>query len=45
VLLTIDTNELLGLARASLTRGFTPRECQRFGFGDTCPILEGLRGP
>jgi WD40 repeat protein len=40
---TIDTAELLDIARASLTRTFTPTECERFNFGDDCPTLEQLR--
>jgi hypothetical protein len=41
----LDTDGLLGAATASLTRGFTPDECTRFGFGDACPTLDELRGP
>jgi WD40 repeat protein len=41
---TIDPAELLGMVRRSLTRGFTETECERYGFGDSCPTLEELRG-
>lgn len=43
---TLDPNELVDIARSSLTRGLTPAECQRYGFGgdDPCPTLEQLRG-
>jgi DNA-binding SARP family transcriptional activator/WD40 repeat protein len=40
---TLDADELLGLVRASLTRGFTSSECQRFNFDDHCPALDDLR--
>jgi WD40 repeat protein len=42
---TIDPDELLDLVSASLTRGFTETECERFNFGDDCPTLAELRGP
>ena len=42
-LVTTDTDELLDIARASLTRGFTTSECRTFSFGDQCPTLEELR--
>jgi WD40 repeat protein len=42
---TIDRDELLDLVSASLTRGFTETECERFTFGDDCPTLAELRGP
>lgn len=45
LIVTIDTEELLGIARESLTRGFSPVECERFNFGDACPSLEELRSP
>jgi WD40 repeat protein len=41
--LTIDTSELLGIVRRSLTRGFTEAECERFNF-EQCPTLEEMRG-
>jgi WD40 repeat protein len=39
---TIDTQELLDIARASLTRGFTQEECDRYHF-DACPTLDEMR--
>jgi hypothetical protein len=42
--ITIDPDELLGIVRRSLTRGFTATECARFGFGDECPSLAELGG-
>ena len=39
---TIDTDELLEIARNSLTRGFTEDECDRYKF-DPCPTLEQVR--
>ncbi len=44
VVVTLDTDELVGIVRRSLTRGFTAGECERFGFGDNCPTLAELRG-
>ncbi len=41
-IVTIDTNELLGLARQSLTRGFTQDECERFKV-EPCPTLADMR--
>lgn len=43
--ITVDNDELLDLARDSLTRGFTPVECDKFGFDVECPTLETLRHP
>jgi len=40
---SINRQELLETVGHSLTRGFTPEECQRFKF-DPCPTLEELRG-
>ncbi|MGI8658565.1 MAG: hypothetical protein ACR2K4_07340 [Candidatus Limnocylindria bacterium] len=40
----IDNQELLSIVRASLSRGLTEAECERFNFGDTCPTLAELRG-
>lgn len=40
---TTDVEDLLSTVRASLTRGFTEAECERFNFGDSCPTLEQLR--
>ena len=40
---TIDTNELLGISRESLTRSFTQDECDRYGL-TPCPTLEDMRG-
>jgi WD40 repeat protein len=42
VLLTIDDDELITIARGSLTRGLSDAECERFDFED-CPTLEELR--
>jgi hypothetical protein len=39
---TIDTPELLRVARSSLTRGFTTDECDQFHF-DPCPTLDEMR--
>jgi class 3 adenylate cyclase/WD40 repeat protein len=39
---TIDTQELLDIARNSLTRGFTQEECDRYHF-DPCPTFEQMR--
>ncbi|MFN2483547.1 MAG: WD40 repeat domain-containing protein, partial [Candidatus Limnocylindria bacterium] len=41
---TINNDELLSIARRSLTRGFTDIECERFNFGESCPTLAELRG-
>jgi DNA-binding SARP family transcriptional activator/WD40 repeat protein len=41
---TLDPEELNEVVAASLTRGFTPAECDRYGFGDDCPTLEELSG-
>jgi len=41
--LTTSADELLRLARESVTRGFTEPECRRFNFGAECPTLEELR--
>lgn len=41
---TIDQQELIDIARRSLSRGFTELECDRFKFGDACPTLEEMRG-
>lgn len=43
LVVTIDPDELLEIAGASLTRGFTQVECERYNFGDECPSLEELR--
>ena len=40
----LDPDALVAAARASLTRSFTPEECDRFGFEDACPTLDELRG-
>ncbi len=42
--ITTDTDELLDLVRRSLTRGFTPIECDKFNFEGACPTLEEMRG-
>jgi DNA-binding SARP family transcriptional activator/WD40 repeat protein len=41
---TLDPDELVTIVRGSLIRGFTPAECDRYGFGDECPTLAELRG-
>ncbi len=43
LLFSIDEHDLLQAARASLTRPFTPEECERYHFGDQCPTLDQLR--
>jgi hypothetical protein len=40
---TLDEAELLLIVRSSLTRGFTPAECERFAFGNDCPTLEEMK--
>ena len=42
LIITLDTDELLKVVRASLTRGFITRECRTYGF-DPCPTLEQLQ--
>lgn len=37
---TLDVEELISLARLSLSRGFTPEECEKYNFGVDCPTLE-----
>jgi hypothetical protein len=37
--LTLDSEELIGLAKLRLTRGFTEGECATYHF-DPCPTLE-----
>jgi len=39
----LETDDLLNMARARLTRGFTPAECTRFFPGEDCSTLEELR--
>jgi hypothetical protein len=39
---TIDTDELLGIARQRVTRGFTETECTTYHI-DPCPTLEEIR--
>jgi WD40 repeat protein len=39
---TIDTEELLGIARERITRGFTETECTTYRI-DPCPTLEEIR--
>lgn len=41
--ITTDSEELIDLVRQSLTRGFTPIECDKFNFEGTCPTLEEMR--
>jgi WD40 repeat protein len=40
--LTTDADELIGLVKESLTRGFTESECARYEI-DPCPSLEEMR--
>ena len=40
----LDPAHFLSTVRASLIRGFTAEECERFGFENGCPTLEELRG-
>ena len=40
---TLDRDELLATVRSSLTRGFTPDECERFAFAEPCPSLDAMR--
>jgi hypothetical protein len=39
---TLDVEELLGIARDRLTRGFTPEECVAYDL-DPCPSLTAVR--
>ena len=39
----LDPDALVAAARTSLTRSFTPEECDQFGFEDACPTLDELR--
>jgi DNA-binding SARP family transcriptional activator/WD40 repeat protein len=45
---TLDHEELLGIVRGSLTRGFTPTECERYDLEPDCPTpppsVDGARG-
>jgi WD40 repeat protein len=41
--LTIDTTELIDIARSRITRGFTADECATYHI-DPCPDLEKIRG-
>jgi len=41
--ITIDSVELLDLARQSLTKGFSAADCDHFNFADACPTLSELR--
>jgi WD40 repeat protein len=43
LVMTIDTEELLQIARDRLTRGFTPAECSKYQI-DPCPDLTDIRG-
>jgi WD40 repeat protein len=45
LVMTSDPEELVNVVRNSLTRGFSPAECERFNFGDDCPTLEDMRRP
>ena len=45
LIMDLDPTALLATVKASLTRGFTTEECQRFNFaGGDCPTLAELRG-
>lgn len=37
VIVTLDVDELLRIARSRLTRGFTREECRTYLHVDTCP--------
>ena len=39
---TLDVDELISIARQSLSRGFTAEECEKYNFGDDCPTLDEL---
>ncbi len=43
LLLTIDNEKLLDLARSRVTRGFSDTECSTYQI-DPCPTLEEIRG-
>jgi len=43
LIMSLDGTQLLQAVRQSLTRGFTPDECTRFGFGASCPTLDAMR--
>jgi WD40 repeat protein len=42
LIMTLDTGELLDVARARVTRGFNPAECDKYQI-DPCPDLESIR--
>ncbi|HEX2370071.1 MAG TPA: hypothetical protein VHM94_12650, partial [Acidimicrobiia bacterium] len=42
LIMTLDTGELLEVARARVTRGFNPAECDKYQI-DPCPGLESIR--
>jgi hypothetical protein len=42
LIMTLDTAELLDVARARVTRGFNPAECDKYQI-DPCPGLESIR--
>lgn len=41
---TLDMDRLVQLVRDSVRRGFTPLECERYGFEDDCPSPAELQG-
>jgi hypothetical protein len=43
LVMTLDTAELLGVARDRVTRGFNPAECDKYQI-DPCSNLESIRG-
>ncbi len=43
VVITLDPDELVAVARSRLTRSFTAEECDRFGI-DPCPSLVEIKG-
>ena len=45
LILDVAPDRLLDRVRASLTRGYTGRECTTYGFDDPCPVLAEMRGP
>ena len=42
LIMTLDTAELLDVARARVTRGFNPAECDKYQI-DPCPDLESIQ--
>ncbi|HEX2152416.1 MAG TPA: BTAD domain-containing putative transcriptional regulator [Acidimicrobiia bacterium] len=40
---SLDPDELFAIVAESLSRGFTPAECDRYRFGEDCPTLAELQ--